>query len=198
MATGRVFSALVAGRLGGTVSGNMRLRITSGRRTWHGLSHVVWRHAATRKVHLRKAVRDSRAGRFASASEGVLRAQAAESACLTPGHALELAKRPSSDFDHRRRASSNLFDVAEGLAFLTLRNAGRVRSRRKKWDRELFEENGIWHLRHRLASIRERPTSELEHATSDTGVDFRFDPSFDDLPELFAQIGGLVHAREFK
>ena len=79
-----------------------------------------------------------------------------------------------------------------------LRRAGRIPGRREEWDRELFEKTEPWGLRHGFASIGDLPALALEHAASDTGVDFRFDPLFDNLPELLTQICGLVHAREFK
>jgi hypothetical protein len=174
-------SADFAGRLGGATSWQMRSRIASGRWACRGLKYVLGQRPVTRNVQPRHAVSGPRAGRFASVSDSVLRVWAAEAVGLTPGEAFEFAKRPGSAFDHRRRASGNSFEFADTRALLMLRCAGRIPGRREEWDRELFEKTGARGLRHGFASIGDLPALALEHAASDTGVDFRFDPLFDNL-----------------
>lgn len=190
--------ALVAGRLGSAPSRKMRLRIASGRWAWRGFRSVLWRRSVTRNVHPRHAVSDPGTGRFASASEGVLRPRAGESVGLTPRQALEFTKRSSSAFDQQRATSVNPFDVADGGTFLVNRCAERIAGGREKWDRELFKKKRARHRWHEFASTDERTPSAIEQAAGDTCVHFRFDPLFNNLPELLAQIRCLVHAREFK
>ncbi len=190
--------ALVAGRSGSATSRQIRLPAIGGRGLWRRLGYVLRRRPVTRNVQPRHARSGPRGRRFATVPNSVLRARTAESVSLTPCEALECAKRLSSAFDRRRGAGGNFFDVGGRRAFLLLRCAGRIPGRREKWDRELFEQSGAWHLGHKLASIGRLPASALEHATSDTSVDLRLDPLFDNLPKLLPQVGRLVHAREFK
>jgi hypothetical protein len=190
--------ALAAGRSRGAASGQIRLRVISGRGPSRGLGYLLRRRPVARNIQPRDDLSGFRGGRFASAPDSVLRARTAEPVDLTPRQALEFAKRLTSAFDRRRWTTSNFFGTGDRRALLLLRCAGGIPSRWEKWDRELFEHSWAWNLSHKLASIGKLPASAVEHAASDTSVDLRLDPLFDNLPELLTQVCRLVHAREFK